>query len=82
MLTENDVRKALANKIFTYEAVPALERFLGQEYDPSERTNFNVGEIPTSQVEIILSGSQIFEINYSSGMSWTAKSGRSWTKIH
>ena len=82
MLTENDIRKALANKIFTYEAVPALERFLGQEYDPSERTNFGVGEIPTSQVEIILSdNNRIIEINYSSGMSWTAR-GRSWTKIH
>ena len=80
MLTEKDIAKAVANK-FTNKAVPILKNFLGQEYDPSERTVFCVGEIPTDKVEITLSGNRIIEINYSSGMSWTA-SGRSWTKIH
>lgn len=82
MLTEKGIAKAVANKIFTNEAVPVLERFLHQEYDPSERKIFCVGEIPTSKIEILSDdNNRITQINYSSGMGWTAR-GRSWTKIH
>ena len=82
MLTEKDIVTALAGISFTNKAVPILKQFLGKKYDPSERTYFSYGEIPTNAIEITLSDNRIIEINYSSGMSWTAKGGRSWTKVN